>query len=89
MMVNDVLIAYAAPEAPFGGVKDSGFGRVHGEEGLRAMCEIRHVNDERVTVGSRGPLWYPYGETLYKATQKGLRLLFRGGNPVQKILDLF
>jgi succinate-semialdehyde dehydrogenase/glutarate-semialdehyde dehydrogenase len=89
VMVNDVFIAYATPEAPFGGVKDSGFGRVHGEEGLRAMCEIRHVNYDRFTMGSREPLWYPYGETLYKTAQKGMRLLFRAGNPVQKILDLF
>jgi len=89
VMVNDVLLAYAAPEAPFGGVKDSGFGRVHGDEGLRAMCEVRHVNYDRVTVGSREPLWFPYGEKTYKATLKGLRLLFRRGNPVKKILDLF
>jgi succinate-semialdehyde dehydrogenase/glutarate-semialdehyde dehydrogenase len=89
VMVNDVLLAYAAPEAPFGGIKDSGFGRVHGEEGLREMCEIRHVNYDRIPVGSRDPLWFPYGETTYKATLKGLRLLFRRGNPVKKILDLF
>ena len=89
VMVNDVLTAYAAPETPFGGVKESGFGRVHGEEGLRDMCEIRHVNYDRVTLGSREPLWYPYGERSYKAALKGLRLLFRRGSAVQKILDLF
>lgn len=89
VMVNDVLSAYAAPEAPFGGVKESGFGRVHGDEGLRDLCEVRHVNYDRVSLGSREPLWYPYGEKSYKAALKGLRLLFRGGSPVQKILDLF
>ncbi len=89
VMVNDVLTAYASPEAPFGGVKDSGFGRVHGEEGLREMCEVRHVSYDRVSLGARDPLWHPYGERTYKATLKGLRLLFRGGSPVQKILDLF
>lgn len=89
VMVNDVLSAYGAPETPFGGVKESGFGRVHGEEGLREMCEIRHVNYDRVTLGSREPLWYPYGEKTYRAAMKGLRLLFRRGSAVQKILDLF
>ncbi len=89
VMVNDVLSAYAAPEAPFGGIKESGFGRVHGEEGLREMCEIRHVNYDRVTLGSRDPLWYPYGEKTYNAALKGLRLLFRRGSTVQKLLDLF
>ncbi len=88
VMVNDVFLAYAAAEAPFGGVKDSGFGRVHGEEGLRSMCELRHVNYDRVTMGAHEPLWYPYSDKLYKAAHKGLRLLFRAGNPVRKVLDL-
>lgn len=89
VMVNDVLTGYAAPEAPFGGVKDSGFGRVHGEEGLREMCEVRHVNYERISLGARDPLWYPYSDKTYSTLLKGLRLLFRSGSPVQKILDLF
>ena len=88
VMVNEVLVAYAAPEAPFGGVKESGYGRVHGEEGLRDMCEIRHVNYDRFSVG-RNPLGYPYSERAYQALAKGMRLLFRSGSPVQKLMDLF
>lgn len=88
VMINDVLTAYGAPEAPFGGVKDSGFGRVHGEEGLRAMCETRHVFSDRISV-ERDPVWFPYGERSYRASLKGLRLLFRSGSAVKKILDLF
>lgn len=88
VMVNDVVAAYAYPETPFGGVKESGFGRVHGEEGLRDMCEVRHVNYDRVAL-TREPTWFPYGERTYKAAKRGLRLLFRSGSPVQKILDLF
>ena len=89
VMVNDVLSAYGMPEAPFGGVKDSGYGRVHGEEGLREMCEVRHVNHDRIGLGARDPIWFPYSERLYVGLQKGMRLLFRSGSPVQKLLDLF
>ena len=89
VMVNDVLSAYAATETPFGGVRDSGYGRVHGEEGLREMCEMRHVNVDRIPMMARDPSWFPYGEKTYRAALKGLRLLFRSGSPVQKILDLF
>jgi len=89
VMVNDVLSAYGAPETPFGGVKDSGFGRVHGEEGLRDLCEMRHVNYDRVSIGVREPFWYPYGERGYNTALKALRLLFRRGPTVKKILDLF
>lgn len=89
VMVNDVLTAYAAPEAPFGGVKDSGFGRVHGEEGLRDMCEVRHVSYDRIALGSRDPMWFPYSEGSYRAFAKGMRLLFRSGSVARKVLDLF
>jgi succinate-semialdehyde dehydrogenase/glutarate-semialdehyde dehydrogenase len=89
VMVNDVLSAYAAPETPFGGVKESGFGRVHGEEGLREMCEVRHVNYDRLTLGRREATWFPYGERSYRTFLKGVRLLFRSGSPVKKVLDLF
>jgi acyl-CoA reductase-like NAD-dependent aldehyde dehydrogenase len=88
VMVNDVLVAYGAPEAPFGGVKDSGFGRVHGEEGIRDMCEARHVNSERFAI-PRNPVGYPYSEGAYKGLVKAMRLLFRSGSPVQKLMDLF
>ncbi len=88
VMVNDVFTAYGAPEAPFGGVKDSGFGRVHGEEGLRAMCEVRHVNYDRIAT-RREPTWYPYGERKYRTMLRAVRLVLRSGSPIQKILDLF
>jgi succinate-semialdehyde dehydrogenase/glutarate-semialdehyde dehydrogenase len=89
VMVNDVLTAYASPEAPFGGVKDSGYGRVHGEEGLRDMCEVRHVSYDRLALGSRDPMWFPYSEGSYRAFVKGMRLLFRSGSVARKVLDLF
>jgi len=61
---------------------------VHGDEGLRDMCEIRHVNYDRFSVG-RNPLGFPYSEKAYQALAKGMRLLFRSGSPVQKLMDLF
>ena len=83
-----ILAAYGAPETPFGGVKDSGFGRVHGEAGLRAMCEVRHVNYDRIAL-KREPTWFPYSERTYTALQKAARLLFRRGSKVKQLLDLF
>ena len=40
--VND-FAAYYACSLPFGGIKGSGYGRFGGEEGLRALCNVKAV----------------------------------------------
>ena len=88
VMVNDVIVNYGLVETPFGGVKQSGIGRVHGEDGLRDMCEARHVNVDRFGALQREPIWYPYtGETL-KWMTKATRMLFSSGGIVRKLSEL-
>ncbi|MDW8362653.1 MAG: aldehyde dehydrogenase family protein [Myxococcales bacterium] len=89
VMVNDVLSDAAVPETPFGGVRNSGFGRVGGEEGLREMCEVRVVSYDRIALGVREPTWFPYGEKTYRLARGALRLLFRRRSPVRRLLELF
>ena len=40
-------ITYMAQDLTFGGVKASGFGRMNGRDGLRSMCNIKAVVDDR------------------------------------------
>jgi succinate-semialdehyde dehydrogenase/glutarate-semialdehyde dehydrogenase len=89
VLVNDVLSNGATVEAPFGGIKQSGFGRAMGEDALREMCDQRHISVDRVSVGQKDPLWFPYTEQSYKWFRKGLSALFSGGGLVKKISDLF
>ena len=89
ILVNDVLVNYAAPEAPFGGVKQSGFGRVHGDDGLRDMADKRHVNFDRFAQPSRDPLWFPYTAKSFQWISRGVRALFAGDGLVQRISELF
>jgi acyl-CoA reductase-like NAD-dependent aldehyde dehydrogenase len=89
VVVNDVLINYAACEAPFGGLKESGFGRVHGDDALRDMAERRHVNEGKVPVPSKDPLWFPYDAASYRWLLRGARVLFGGGGIVKKLTELF
>lgn len=88
VLVNDVLTNGGTPDAPFGGIKASGFGRAMGEEGLREMCNIKHISVDRVAMGSKDPLWYPYTATSYGWFRKGLRALFSGGGLLQRIGEI-
>jgi acyl-CoA reductase-like NAD-dependent aldehyde dehydrogenase len=87
VVVNNVLINYAATDTPFGGVKQSGFGRVHGEDELREMCDQRHVNVDRFAM-SVDPSAFPYTAKTFHWFQRGVRALFGGGGIVRKISEL-
>jgi len=89
VVVNDVFVNYAACETPFGGIKQSGFGRVHGEDALRDMSERRHVNYDRMASPAKDPLWFPYTPKSFHWLQRGLRLLFAGNGVVQRLSELF
>jgi acyl-CoA reductase-like NAD-dependent aldehyde dehydrogenase len=41
-------ITYMVQDLTFGGVKASGYGRMNGREGLRSMCNIKAVVDDRL-----------------------------------------
>ena len=77
--VNDVLYTHAAPETPWGGVKESGVGRVHSDEGLRGLCEGYHINYPVVSTGKSELFWYPYSGSRYKLLRNVTRGLFSSG----------
>ena len=56
--INDHVSSFGEPTAPWGGVKWSGIGRIHGLLGLREMVHPKYVSLDR----GRGPelWWYPY-----------------------------
>lgn len=45
--VNDFGLTYIAQDLPFGGVRGSGFGRLNGRDGLRAMTNPKAVLEDR------------------------------------------
>ncbi|WP_028937295.1 aldehyde dehydrogenase family protein [Pseudonocardia spinosispora] len=45
--VNGVISFAGVPALPFGGVGDSGFGRIHGEDGLREFARAQAVTRQR------------------------------------------
>lgn len=89
VVVNDVLSNYAAVDAPFGGIKQSGFGRVHGIESMRDMCHRKHVTWDRVAPPARDPHWFPYGPRSFHWLQRGVKLLLGGGGLAKRIGEMF
>jgi succinate-semialdehyde dehydrogenase/glutarate-semialdehyde dehydrogenase len=75
VIINDVIYTHGVPETPWGGVKQSGIGRVHGDQILRDMCEVRHVNLERFHI--HVPWSYPYSEAGARRLLSLARKLYR------------
>jgi len=88
VLVNDVISNGGCPEAPFGGVKNSGFGRAMGDDALREMCDVRHISVDRVHM-ARDPMWFPYTDKSYAWFKRGLRAMFSSGGVIKRISELF
>jgi succinate-semialdehyde dehydrogenase/glutarate-semialdehyde dehydrogenase len=60
--INDALANYLVGDLPFGGMKASGLGRVHGPEGLRAFAQLQSVLETVPAAARLGkePWWFPY-----------------------------
>ncbi|MCC6526485.1 MAG: aldehyde dehydrogenase family protein [Polyangiaceae bacterium] len=79
VMINETLITHACPETPWQGVKKSGTGRVHSDDGLRDLCIGYHVNEEVVPTLKHSPFWQPYSHQMYRTLLGAARTLYRSG----------
>ena len=85
VVINDVHSDIATPEVPFGGIKLSGYGKVHGIEGLRSMCYTKHISVNRTPLPGRSPFWFPYNTKDIPRALAGMRLLFTRHGPFGRL----
>jgi len=48
--VNSVMGFAGIPSLPFGGVGESGFGRIHGDDGIREFCRTKSTAEETMSL---------------------------------------
>lgn len=71
-------VTYMAQGLTFGGVKASGYGRMNGREGLRSMCNIKAVLDDRFP-SHRPNRMFPVGPRDYATFSGVIDLIYGSG----------
>jgi acyl-CoA reductase-like NAD-dependent aldehyde dehydrogenase len=76
VVINDAPFTNAVAALPWGGVRESGIGRVHGEMGLRDLCHAQVVTYD-LAGQVKQMWWYPYSEAHY-GFMKNITILLGG-----------
>lgn len=76
VMINDTLITFGIPETPWQGVKMSGTGRTHSDEGFLHLCYPYHINEDSLLKIKRSPFWQPYSAKKLKYIKFLSKLLY-------------
>ena len=77
--INEVVYTAGLSETPWGGRKDSGFGRKHSARGLYEFVHTKHVHSQRFSwLSFKSFWWYPYTPFQYQFFNSAFGLYRRG-----------
>jgi acyl-CoA reductase-like NAD-dependent aldehyde dehydrogenase/uncharacterized protein (DUF2141 family) len=82
--VNDVIRNIANPHAPFGGNRQSGYGRYHGPQGLFAFSRSKSV----MTMGDRSSRerhWFPFTKQAFRILHRAVAVRHRKGGILRRL----
>jgi acyl-CoA reductase-like NAD-dependent aldehyde dehydrogenase len=86
VMVNEVVYTHAVAQTPWGGVKQSGYGRTHGRLGLFEMVTPQHIHVNLIP-GIPDVWWFPYSKQA-GALFRGFARRFTSGSVLSSSLLL-
>ena len=81
--VNEVLYTHGIAQTPWGGFKNSGYGRTHGKEGLMELVATQHIHVNRFLF-TPDVWWFGYSANGIK-TFKGLARTFASGSIIKTL----
>lgn len=77
--INDHLMSHGLAETPWGGFKESGIGRTHGDLGFAEMTEPQVIVNEILPFARRNFWWHPYTPAVYEGLKGVLYVLYGKG----------
>lgn len=86
--INDHLMSHGLPETSWGGFKQSGIGRTHGQAGFMEMTQPQMIVDDWLSRLKKNLWWPPYNKSVYEGL-KGLIVGFYGTGILQRIKGLY
>lgn len=75
--INDHLMSHGLAETPWGGFKQSGIGRTHGEIGFAEMTQPQVIVNDIMPFVRKNFWWHPYSKKIYEGI-KGVVLFLYG-----------
>jgi aldehyde dehydrogenase (NAD+) len=85
--INSVIAFAGIPALPFGGVGDSGFGRIHGDEGMREFARIKATAEEMMPMPGFSLSFGDPGKSL-EQTRSVLKRVY-GGSMLDDVRGAF
>jgi len=84
--LNDSIFAQGVSQYPWGGLKESGYGKTHSYFGLLDLVNAKHVSVDAAS-GSNKFWWFPYGSKRLRSLKGGIDVLH--GTFSQRLKGLF